>query len=662
MLRVTYDTRLFDEAGIQQLITHWQCLMENIAAQPDISIGQLSMISDAERNVLLQEWNATAMDYDRSETMHGIFEQQVACKPDAIAVYCDGQTLTYAELNRRANLLAARLQTLGVGTETLVGISVERTLDMIVGLYGVLKAGGAYVPLDPNYPPERVRFMLEDCQAPVLLTQSSLVANLPEHNAEVLCLDTFDWGTDTASNPDAPVSGENLSYVIYTSGSTGKPKGVCIEHRNAVALIRWAETVFSADEWSGVLASTSICFDLSVFEIFCTLGLGGRVVLVSNALALSDLPAEASVSLINTVPSAIAELVRNQGVPDSVNTINLAGEPLSTALVNEIYDLGTVERVNDLYGPSEDTTYSTWTRREAQAPASIGRPIANTRVYLLDASLQPVPIGVPGEIYLAGDGITRGYLNRPELTAEKYLHDPFGAEGEKLYRTGDLARYRHDGSLEYIGRLDHQVKLRGFRIELGEIETALETHTLVETARVIIREDHPEIKQLVAYVVATDAIQIDPTELREHVYKSLPIYMVPQAFITLTEIPLTPNGKLDRKALPTPDRSSSADTKYVPPQNETEEQLAAMWSELLGIEQIGINDDFFSLGGHSLVAMQVVSRIMQSMGVQLPLETMFDSPTIARLAETVNESGDMKVNIPKIQRISRNKRRTRRKR
>ena len=363
------------------------------------------------------------------------------------------------------------------------------------------------MPLDPDYPPQRVTHMLTDSNAPVLLTQTALLERLPAHSATTVCLDTFDWQTSALhdENPASGVRDHNLGYTIYTSGSTGLPKGVEIEHRNAVALIEWAGQVFRREEFAGVLASTSVCFDLSVFEIFCPLGLGGRVVLVKDALALPELPADAGVTLINSVPSAMAELVRIKGVPASVKTVNLAGEPLSTALVNAIYALGTVNQVNDLYGPSEDTTYSTWTRREANALPTIGRPIYNTQAYLLDAHRQPVPIGVAGELYLGGAGVTRGYRNRPQMTAERYVANPFNSAPGKnrLYRTGDKIRYRRDGNMEFLGRLDHQVKLRGFRIELGEIETALASHPAVENTVVMAREDREGDKRLVAYIVAS---------------------------------------------------------------------------------------------------------------------------------------------------------------
>ena len=505
-VRLEYNTDLFETETIERMIDHFETLLTGIIESPDRSIGELPLLPQEECRKLLVDWNQTGFDYPAGGTMHGYFERQVNKQPDAIAMLADGTDYSYRELNRRANKLAAELQKLGVGPEILVAVCSERCAELVTSLFAVQKAGGAYVPVDPDYPPQRVAHMLTDSEAPVLLTQTSLLDRMPEHSAQVICLDTFDWDTDAThdANPVSGVGPDNLGYTIYTSGSTGLPKGVEIEHGNAVALIEWAGQVFAPAEFEGVLASTSVCFDLSVYEIFCPLGLGGRIILVKDALALPELDDSANITLINTVPSAMAELVRIKGVPDTVKTVNLAGEPLSTALVNSIYEPGTVERVNDLYGPSEDTTYSTWTLRKANALPSIGRPVYNTQAYLLDRFGEPVPTGVPGELYLGGEGVTRGYRNRPELTASRYLADPFSGEpGARMYRTGDQVRYRSGGEIEFIGRLDHQVKLRGFRIELGEIETALASHSAVENTVVMAREDREGDKRLVAYIVAS---------------------------------------------------------------------------------------------------------------------------------------------------------------
>jgi len=631
-----YNTDLFDASTIERMLGHFTVLLESIVENPDMAVDALPLMPEAERQQLLTGWNDTALDYAPA-TVHALFEQQAALKADATALWTTTETLSYGELNRRANKLAAELITLGVGPDVLVGICAERHAGLIVAMLATLKAGGAYVPLDPAYPPQRVAYMLDDSAAPVLLTQSSLLDTLPEHAAHTVCLDRFDWTVSEAhdASPATAVSDANLAYTIYTSGSTGLPKGVMIEHRNTVALIEFTRREFSAAELDGVLASTSVCFDLSVWEIFCTLSLGGRVVLAENALQLPALPDSAQVRLINTVPSAIAELLRVDGLPDTLTTVNLAGEPLSTRLVNAIYASNQVERVYDLYGPSEDTTYSTWTLREADKPPSIGRPVYNTRAYIVDSNLQPVPVGVPGELLLAGAGVTRGYLGKPALTAEKYLSDSFGDDPDaRLYRTGDKARYRPDGTIEFLGRIDQQIKLRGFRIELGEIEASAEQHASVAEAVAMVREDMPGDSRLVAYLVGADDVAPDADAVRSHLQQFLPAYMVPAALVVLDELPRTPNGKLNRKALPAPEWSSA--DAYVAPRTELEEQLAEIWAAVLGVSQVGVQDDFFALGGHSLLASKLISRVRDQLRVELPLLAIFEKPTIAGLATEIN--------------------------
>jgi amino acid adenylation domain-containing protein/FkbH-like protein len=482
----------------------------------------------------------------------------------------------------------------------------------------------------------------------VLLTQTSLCNQLPKTTAHVVCLDSFDWNSDGkrlrhAFN-ESPITNHQspLAYVIYTSGSTGTPKGVAIEHRNAVAFASWARDVFTPEELSGVLASTSICFDLSVFEMFVPLCWGGKVILAENALALPSLPAASEVRLINTVPSAIRELLRLKGVPESVRVVNLAGEPLATSLVNDIYGQTKVRKVYDLYGPTETTTYSTFTLRKPDEPPSIGRPLSNEQVYLLDANMQPVPIGVPGDLYIGGDGVARCYLNRPELTAEKFIRSSLAGNSsgpgaaKRLYKTGDLARWRADGRLEFLGRRDHQVKIRGFRIELGEIETVLKKQPGVRDAVVLAREDQPAIKRLVAYVATSNA-SINAEKLRGGLKTVLPAYMLPSAYVFLEALPLTPNGKVDRKALPAPpeDRSGLSED-FLPPSSPVEQQLAGIWREVLHMNEIGARDNFFDLGGNSLLAVQIISRVREQCDVELPISALFDAPTISLLAEALS--------------------------
>ncbi|HEX2095190.1 MAG TPA: amino acid adenylation domain-containing protein, partial [Longimicrobiaceae bacterium] len=425
---------------------------------------------------------------------------------------------------------------------------------------------------------------------------------------------------------------ENLAYLIYTSGSTGTPKGVMIPHAGAGAFLHWAQGVFSGC-LSGTLASTSVCFDLSVFEIFVPLSVGGTVVLAENALHLPHLPGKESVALLNTVPSAAAELVRTGGIPASVRVVNLAGEALPRVLVERLYDAG-VEEVYNLYGPSETTTYSTYVRvmrGDGRAP-SIGRPIANTHVYVLDRAMQPVPVGVPGELFIGGAGVARGYFDRPALTAERFLPDPFSGEpGARLYRTGDRARWLAEGTLEFLGRIDQQVKIRGFRIEPGEIEAALRTHPQVREAVVLAREDAPGERRLVGYVVLQGPLPA--TELREHLRGHLPEYMVPGAFVLLDALPLTPNGKLDRRALPTPGRME--EETYVAPRTPLEEVLAGIWVDVLGLERVGVHESFFQLGGHSLLATRILYRVRNALHVELPVRALFEAPTVAELARHV---------------------------
>ncbi|HZI20322.1 MAG TPA: amino acid adenylation domain-containing protein, partial [Pyrinomonadaceae bacterium] len=519
---------------------------------------------------------------------------------------------------------------------------MERSAEMVVALLGVLKAGGAYVPLDPSYPAERLAFMLADAAAPVLLTQERLRGLMPEAGAHVLCLDA---GREDIAEPGAgraaaahATASDNLAYVIYTSGSTGRPKGVAIEHHSAVTLVRWALDFFSTEELSGVLASTSICFDLSVFELFVPLSRGGKVILAADALALAGLPAAGQVTLVNTVPSAMAELARAGALPASVRAVNLAGEALQSALVERVYEQGGVGRVVNLYGPSEDTTYTTWAviERGDPGPPPIGRPIADTQVYVLDGRLNLRPAGVAGELHVGGEGLARGYLNRPGLTAERFVPNPHAPRpGARMYRTGDLARFMPDGRLEYLGRVDHQVKVRGFRIEPGEIEAALARHPEVQEAVVVCRRDDGE-QRLVAYVVARPGTTPAAPELRRHLKDPLPDYMIPSAFVVMDRLPLTPNGKVDRSALPAPEQSAAeGERPYLAPRTPVEEELARVWSGLLGARRVGVHDDFFELGGHSLLATRVVSRVRELFRVELALRSLFETPTIARLAERI---------------------------
>jgi amino acid adenylation domain-containing protein len=641
--RFEYSTDLFDAATIDRMVGHWQTLLEAIVANPEGHLSELPLLTEAERHQLLVEWNATQTEYPMDRCIHRLFEAQVEQTPEAVAVVFEDSQLTYRELNQRANQLAHHLQQFGVGPEVLVGLCIERSLEMVVGILGILKAGGAYVPLDPAYPQDRLAFILQDAQVSVLLTQQRLAERLPQHTANVLYLNTAWEGIaqERDQNLISRATSENLAYVIYTSGSTGRPKGVAIAHRSTVAFISWALAVFTQEELAGVLASTSICFDLSVFELFVPLCGGGTVILAENVLYLSHLATSKQVTLINTVPSAMAELIRSGGLPASVHTINLAGEPFHNTLVQQLYQQDTVRRVFNLYGPTEATTYSTYTLVEkGEREPSIGRPIANSQVYILDSYLQPVPIGVVGELYLGGDGLARGYLDHLGLTAERFIPNPFSRRpGARLYKTGDLARYMSDGNIEFLGRIDHQVKLRGFRIELGEIETRLIQHPEVSETVVAAREDTLGDKRLVAHVMPVQGRRPAIEDLRSFLKEKLPEYMVPSSFVLIDTLPLAPNGKIDRLALPALQSAGGTEEETsVAPTLPVHYQLIKIWEELLDTRSIGIRDNFFYLGGHSFLAARLVARIEQVFGKKIPLAILFARPTIEQLAVALQQS------------------------
>jgi len=655
-----YNTDLFDAATIASMAGHFQTLLEGIIVDPHQSLSSLPILNAVEQQQLLLKWNDTKANYPQDVFIHQLFEAQVEQTPDAVAVVFGNKQLTYQELNCRANQLAHHLQALGVKPEVLVGICVERSLEMVVGLLGILKAGGAYLPLDPVYPKERLAFMLEDAQVPVLLTQQQLVEKLPDQQARMVIWET-DWEAITQhsqKNPVREVTSDNLAYVLYTSGSTGIPKGVAIEHRSPVNLVNWAKEVFTPAHCSGVLASTSICFDLSVFELFVPLSWGNKIILAENALHLSTLPAAKEVTLINTVPSAIAELQRIDAIPASVHTVNLAGEPLQNQLVQKIYQQGTIQQVFNLYGPSEDTTYSTFALVEkgATKPPTIGCPIANTQIYILDNQMQPVPVGVAGELYISGAGLARGYLNHPELTAERFISNPFSKlklenTGESsshpnnshLYKTGDLARYLPSGEIEYLGRIDQQVKIRGFRIELGEIEAVLGQHPSLREVVVIAQEDVSGNQCLVAYVVLNQINTPASAELRQFLKQKLPEYMIPSAFVLLEALPLTPNGKVDRRALPTPEKlRPDLEAAYVEPQTEIERLIAAVLQEKLQIVKVGIYDNFFDLGGHSLLLVQIHSKLQEILEQEISIIDLFQYPSISSLAKYLSQDKNQK--------------------
>jgi amino acid adenylation domain-containing protein len=512
---------------------------------------------------------------------------------------------------------------------------MDRSLDMLVALLAVLKAGGAYVPLDPEYPPQRLAFMLADSGARALLTQQRLAGLLPEHRARLIYVDTeaHAIAAESAENLECDVSARNLAYVIYTSGSTGWPKGTAIEHRSAAVLSQWARESFGPEAFAGTLALTSICFDLSIFELFVPLHWGGKVIIARDALSLSQAPAEHPVTLINTVPSAIDELLQLNQLPASAAVVNLAGEPLQKKLVQQLYERKTIKQVFNLYGPTEDTTYSTAGLMKRDESPTVGRPISNTSSYVLDRRGRPVPAGIPGELHLGGMGLARGYLGRPELTAEKFIPDPFSVEpGSRMYRTGDLARFLPDGRIDFLGRMDHQVKIRGYRIECGEIEAVLNEHPSVKTCVVVARAEADD-RRLVAYVVPHEDEKPGPLELRSFLRSRLFEQMIPSVFVLLDEMPLTPNGKIDRRALPAPEDSRpEIEQRYVAPRNDIESALVELWQEVLGINTIGVSDNFFDLGGHSLKATRLLSKVRSIFRTELPLSAVFEATTVEALA------------------------------
>ncbi|HEU0077678.1 MAG TPA: amino acid adenylation domain-containing protein, partial [Longimicrobiaceae bacterium] len=634
---LNYSTDLFERGTVERMLGHLARVLEQVAADADVRLAQLELLSADERALVLEEWNRTAAEYPADRCIHELFEAQAAREPDAVAVEFEGETLRYGALNERANRLAHHLAGLGVGPEVRVGICLERGMEMIVSVLAVLKAGGAYVPLDPAYPAERLAFVLADAAVPVLVTQESLRAALPAGDGVAVVSVDRDGeriAAEPAENPERGVSPDHLAYVIYTSGSTGTPKGVMVPHRGVPNLAYAQARRFGIDDTSRVLQFASLSFDAAVAELFDALLTGATLVMASReelhpGPGLLETLRRGRVTVATLPPSVLAMLPPDD-LPE-LRTVVSAGEAV---------DAATVERWSggrafvNAYGPTETTVCATSTHCEAdgRVPA-IGRALENVRVYVLDAAGRPAPVGVPGELCVGGVGVARGYLGRPGLTAGKFVPDPFGGEtGARLYRTGDRVRWRPEGILEYLGRLDEQVKVRGFRIEPGEIEAVLSVHAEVREARVIVWEDAPGEQRLVAYVVG----DVEAGVLREHLLRELPEYMVPSAFVFLDALPLTANGKLDRKALPAPEYGAAEET-YVAPRTPVEEVLAGIWAEVLRLEQVGVEESFFELGGHSLLATWVVSRVREVFAVELPLRALFEGPTVAELAGRVEE-------------------------
>ncbi|NPD29818.1 non-ribosomal peptide synthetase, partial [Corallococcus exiguus] len=636
-----YSTELFDAGTVQRMVTHLLTLLEGAVARPDTRVARLPLLTGPERREMLVEWNATRAPFPES-CLHALFEAQVRRAPEAVAAVFEGTQLTYAQLDAHANQLAHALRRRGVGPEVRVALSVERSLDIVMGLLGILKAGGAWVPVDPLLPRERLAFMLEDSAAQVLVTQQPLLARFPEAlHARALCLDT-ERESLARESTDAPVTGvtpANMAYLLYTSGSTGTPKGTAVEHRGVANLVTHEAVAYGIGPGSRVLQFASLSFDLSVEEIFTTLCNGATLVLapLEKLMPGAPLPVllrEQELSVVSLTPAALAA-TSSEGLPN-VRTVISGGEALP-ADVAARWAPG--RRLLNTYGPTEATVIATLGEVVADGNVpTIGKPLANVRVYVLDPQGQPVPMGVRGELHIGGVGVARGYAGRPGLTAERFVPDAFSGEvGARLYRTGDVVRWRTDGQMDFVGRIDSQVKVRGFRIELGEVETALTRQPGVSEAVVLVRGDGAD-KRLVGYVVAKDGHALDVDTLRTGLRQGMPEYMVPGALMVLDALPLNANGKVDRRALPEPEAARGGDA-YVAPRTVTEAKLASIWAEVLRLERVGVKDNFFALGGHSLLATQVVSRIRTSLGVEMPLRLLFEAPTVDALAQRIEQLG-----------------------
>ncbi len=647
--RLEYNTDLFDAATIAKMVRYFQTLLTGIVSDPDQSILNLPLLTTAERHQLLVEWNDNQIDYPQDKCIHQLFEAQVERTPDAVAVVFEEQQLTYQQLNQRANQLAHYLRTLGVKPEVLVGLCLERSLEMVVGLLGILKAGGTYVPLDPADPQERLAFMLEDARVAVLIQQQK-VEGLPEHKARVVFLDA-DWQVIAQHSEENFVGGvtiDNLAYVIYTSGSTGRSKGVMNTHHGLCNRLLWMQDAYRLTTADGVLHKTPFSFDVSIWELLWPLLSGAQLVVArpeghKDSAYLVKLITEQQITTLHFVPPMLQVFLAEQGLEacGCLKRVICSGDALPFELQKRFFARLKTE-LHNLYGPTEaaiEVTFWACKHQTTQRIVPIGRPIANTQIYLLDTQLQPIPIGVPGELHIGGAPLARGYLNRPELTTEKFIANPFSQQpGERLYKTGDLARYCLDGNIEFLGRIDHQVKIRGFRIELGEIEAVLSQHRAVREAVVLAQEEETGNKYLVAYVVPKQESALSISELRSLLREKLPEYMLPSAFVKLDTLPLLPNGKVDRKALPAPERyRPELETAYQAPQTETERLIATVWQEKLQVEKVGIYDNFFDLGGHSLLVIQIHSKLREIFEQELSIVHLFKYPTINSLAKYLSQ-------------------------
>ena len=641
----------------------------NAVANSREPIARISLLTDSDHHRLTVEWNDTRIDYPHDRCIHQVFEAQAALTPDRIALICEQKEMTYADLNCRANQLAHWLRARGIGPDVHVGITVERSLEMLVGLYGIIKAGGVYVPLEPSYPQERLADILEDADISIVLIQAHLRDVVPTRDNQVVCLDS-DWDTLIADqsdgNPDCLTTMDNLAYTIYTSGSTGKPKGVMNTHLGILNRLFWMQDMFGLTESDCVLHKTPFSFDVSVWELFWPLMYGATLVVArpeghkDNDYLVRTINGR-QVTLIHFVPSMLELFLQAKDVEScrSLRDVVCSGEALSADLQRRFFaQLGA--RLHNLYGPTEaavDVTSWECRRGDTSNVVPIGRPVANTQIYILDRFMHPVPVGIPGELYIGGVQVARGYLNRPELTAERFVSDPFCDEPHaRLYKSGDLARYRPDGTIEYLGRIDHQVKLQGFRIELGEIESLLSQHPAIRAAVVAVYGDTTADKRLVAYLVAQVGAPLSDRNLRDYLKRRLPDHMVPAVFVWLDALPLTPNGKVDRRHLPAPTGERASAEAYQAPSSDMERTIAEVWRDVLKIDKVGVEDNFFDLGGNSFLSILAARRLQEALDMDVPVTRLFQYPTVASLARCLRSgSTDQAVSQPIEDRAQRRK-------
>lgn len=659
-LQFRFSDDVFDRYTAASIVDSFEYLLMSFSAKHrNVSLLEAALVGKTQQQFLVEELNQTEREYDPTVALHQHFEKRAAQHPDDVAVLFEGESITYGELDRRANQLANQLREIGVGPESRVGVSVDRSIDMVVALYGTLKAGGAYVPMDPKYPIDRLKLMLEDSRAEVLITQQEYVDRFP--GTRNICLDRDRAAISQVSdeNPHVDLKPENLAYIIYTSGSTGRPKGVMVEHRNAANFLAAMWQRLEGPERGTWLAATSICFDISVLEIFGTLGAGFRLVIrqagFENDGGDNSIPAlihSHGVTHFQCTPSQASIVLADPEGRDGLRRLSqmiLGGEPVPMNLAADLTEL-IPGGVSNLYGPTEVTVYSTGMYLgEIDGPVSTGKAVSNTQCYILDGRLCPVPPGVVGELVIGGDSVVRGYNDREELTADCFIRDPFSKQdGARMYRTGDLARWKSDGNLDFLGRNDFQVKIRGFRIELGEIETAIQEFSDVSQVVVVVHDAAENDKRLVAYYSTESGKPLDHQTVRNHLGQSLTDYMVPAHYMQLAQLPHTPNGKIDRRQLPEPDTSVvESGAAYVAPRNDVETRLAAAWRRLLNVERVGIDDDFFQLGGHSVLTVQLCSAIRKDFGQETTPGTIFGNPTIRKLAGQIEAgTGDEALTIP----------------